>query len=238
MLPTTSPNPIVVPRMPGALAGIVTVSPSSRNDRVLPSASSNGSAPFQLSSSATRCCRSGPETVPEANRSPVRNEAPFDVIWAIICAGVQYMSRNRGRDTTASFTWISSARSRLHACSRCVRYGGGGGSWTRGRHHRQRSGRPGEQPTARSSWRSSCQGTDPAARTPRPGCRARSSRSGGRRRTRGRVHHRLEPAPPAGWRTDHEADLGLDVESARRTVRRRRILVRPTLTAWAGHGCR
>ena len=78
--PVTSPKPIRPPPAPGAVAVIVTTSPSSRNVRVEPSASVSGSAPFQVSSSSEpRWSRSGPLTVPEANRSPVRSEAPLTV---------------------------------------------------------------------------------------------------------------------------------------------------------------
>src|ERR1019366_8355435 len=58
--------------------------------------------------------RAGPLTVPEAYMSPVRVEAPFTVIWASICAGVQYMVAKGGRDTTCPFSRTSRARSRPH----------------------------------------------------------------------------------------------------------------------------
>ena len=63
----TSPRPMVVPSGPGAVAVMVTVSPSSRKVRVPPSASVTGSAPPQVSSrNEPTWPRSGPETVPEA----------------------------------------------------------------------------------------------------------------------------------------------------------------------------
>ena len=97
----------------GAVAVIATSSPSSRKHRTEPSGRVSGSAPPQLSSSRQpRCSRSGPLTVPEAKKSPVRVEAPFTVMWASIWAGVQYMVANGGRDTTWPLSWISSARSR------------------------------------------------------------------------------------------------------------------------------
>jgi hypothetical protein len=88
--PVTSPKPTRVPSAAGAVAVIVTSSPSSRKVRTDPSGSVSGSAPPQLSSSRQpRWSRFGPLTVPEANRSPVRAGAPFTVMWASICAAVQ-----------------------------------------------------------------------------------------------------------------------------------------------------
>ena len=120
----TSPKPI-----PGvAVAVIATSSPSSRKVRTDPSGRVSGSAPPQLSSSRQpRCSRSGPLTVPEAKRSPVRVEAPFTVMWASIWAGVQYMVANGGRDTTWPFRRTSSARSKPVSPGP-VRYGSGCGS--------------------------------------------------------------------------------------------------------------
>ena len=46
---------------------------------------------------APRVSFSGPEMVPEANRSPVRVEAPLTVRCASIWAGDQYISRYGGR---------------------------------------------------------------------------------------------------------------------------------------------
>src|ERR1700761_4827538 len=85
------------PDAPGAVAVIVTVSPSWR--KVLGSPLTvTGSAPPQVSSiNAPRWARPGPETVPEANRSPVRVDAPFTVMCASIWAGDQYMLRYGGR---------------------------------------------------------------------------------------------------------------------------------------------
>ena len=61
-----------------------------------------GSVPPQVSSmKAPRVSFSGPEMVPEANRSPVRVEAPFTVRCASIWAGDQYISRYGGRLTLA-----------------------------------------------------------------------------------------------------------------------------------------
>src|SRR5581483_9899043 len=70
----------------------------------------------------------GPETVPEANRSPVRREAPFTVRWASIWSAVQYIVANGGRDTTEPFSATSIDRSRPQGSAR-RRYGSGAGSW-------------------------------------------------------------------------------------------------------------
>jgi long-chain acyl-CoA synthetase len=111
--PVTSPKPRRPPSAAGAVAEIVTSSPSSKNDRIDPSGSLRGSVPPQLSSSRQpRWPESGPLTVPEAKKSPVRVEAPFTVMWASIWAGVQYMVANGGRDTTWPFSRTSSARSK------------------------------------------------------------------------------------------------------------------------------
>src|SRR5215472_230973 len=77
--PRTSPKLIRSPAGPGpgAVAVMTTSSPSSRNVRLVPSARSSGSAPPRVSSSRQPSCpRSGPLTVPEAYRSPVRTGAP------------------------------------------------------------------------------------------------------------------------------------------------------------------
>ncbi len=113
----TSPKPIRGPASPGAVAVIVSSSWSCRKVRTDPSARVSGSAPPQLNSSRQpRWFRSGPLTVPEAYKSPVRVEAPFTVMWASICAGVQYVVANGGRDTTCPFSRTSRARSRPHFC--------------------------------------------------------------------------------------------------------------------------
>src|SRR5271165_2941588 len=126
--PVTSPKPIRVPPAPGAVAVIVTSSASWRKVRTDPSARVSGSAPPQLSSSRQpRWSRSGPLTVPDAYRSPVRVEAPFTVICASICAGVQYMVANGGRAITWPLSRTSSARSRPHLPV-SARYGSGSGS--------------------------------------------------------------------------------------------------------------
>src|SRR3712207_7925021 len=46
---------------------------------------------FRSSRKEPVCPRAGPDTVPEAYRSPVRRAAPLTVRWASCCAGVQYM---------------------------------------------------------------------------------------------------------------------------------------------------
>jgi len=106
---------LAVPSAAGAVALIATSSPSSRKLRTDPSGSVSGSAPPQLSSSRQpRWSRSGPLTVPDANRSPVRVEAPFTVMWASICAAVQYVVAYGGRAASCPFSRTSSSRSRPH----------------------------------------------------------------------------------------------------------------------------
>src|ERR1700740_2153477 len=103
MVAVTAPKPMRAPEAPGAVAVIVTVSPSWR--KVLGSPLTvTGSAPPQVSRmNAPRRARAGPETVPEANRAPVRVDAPFTVMCASIWAGDQYMVLYGGRETTSPF---------------------------------------------------------------------------------------------------------------------------------------
>src|SRR5690606_13713137 len=109
--PLTSPNPIRPPPAPGAVAEMDTSSPSCRNVRTSP-LTVIGSRPPQVSSmNAPRWWRCGPEIVPEANRSPVRADAPFTVMWASICAGDQYISRYGGRETSSPFHSTTSSMS-------------------------------------------------------------------------------------------------------------------------------
>src|SRR6202012_2265615 len=69
-------------------------------------------SPHQVSSmNAPRWARPGPDTVPEANRSPVRVAAPPAVRWASICAGDQYMDEYGGRETTVPFQATASSMS-------------------------------------------------------------------------------------------------------------------------------
>ena len=81
---------------------MVTVSPSSRNERVVPSGRATGRSPL-LASSMRQPSVPGsvPDTVPEANRSPGRMAAPFTVAWASIWGNVQYWSARR--------LWVSEA---------------------------------------------------------------------------------------------------------------------------------
>jgi hypothetical protein len=67
---------------------------------------------------APRWSFSGPDTVPEANRSPVLVGAPLTVRWASICAGDQYIAEYGGRLTTSPFHSTSRAMSRPHGGSR------------------------------------------------------------------------------------------------------------------------
>jgi hypothetical protein len=64
----------------------------------------------------------------------VRIDAPFTVMCASICAGVQYMLANGGLDTSWSLIRTSSARSRPDL-PESARYGRGGGSWGAGSVH-------------------------------------------------------------------------------------------------------
>src|SRR5580700_8236276 len=128
MTPVTSPRAMRPPTVPGAVAVIAIVSPSTRNVRGSP-LTVIGSAPPQVSSmNAPRWSLHGPEMAPEANRSPVRVDAPFTVRWASIWAGDQYIDAYGGRETTSPFH--STARS-MSSPQSCVsrRYGSGGGSW-------------------------------------------------------------------------------------------------------------
>jgi hypothetical protein len=74
--------------------------------------SPNGSFPPQDSSSKEpRCSRSAPDTVPEANRSPVRSDAPLTVMCASIWAGDQYIEEYGGRATVLPFSTTSKSMS-------------------------------------------------------------------------------------------------------------------------------
>ncbi len=85
IVPATSPSS-TSPARPRS----TTVSPSSRNVLVLPSPSMIGCAPLRVSSiSEPSLPGSGPEIVPDANRSPVRSDAPFTVACASCCGIVQ-----------------------------------------------------------------------------------------------------------------------------------------------------
>ena len=88
------------------------MSPSSRKVRCDPSSRVTGSVPLQVSSRKhPRVPFSGPEIVPDPNRSPLRRVAPLTVMCATICAGDQYMSRNSGRETTVPFQSTSTCTS-------------------------------------------------------------------------------------------------------------------------------
>ena len=69
---------------------------------VWPSAPNGSAPPHDSSRNEPRWSRSGPLIVPEANRSPVRSEAPLTVMWASIWAGDQYIVRYGGRLTTVA----------------------------------------------------------------------------------------------------------------------------------------
>src|SRR6266545_6986496 len=73
--PRTSPKPLGTPD-PLLRAVMTTSSPSMRKVRREPSARVTGRSPFQASSrKEPTWSGSGPETVPDANRSPVRSDA-------------------------------------------------------------------------------------------------------------------------------------------------------------------
>src|SRR3954467_3085172 len=89
--------------------------PPPRTARPPPWALVSGAAPFhESSSSEPYWSLAGPLTVPEANRSPVRSDAPFTVRCVNCWAGVQYISRNGGRLISSPLSRTSSARSRPH----------------------------------------------------------------------------------------------------------------------------
>ena len=78
----------------------------------------NGPLPPQHSSrNDPRSSREAPLIVPDANRSPVRSEAPLTVMCASICAGDQYMVRYGGRATTSPFSTTSTSMSRAAGSS-------------------------------------------------------------------------------------------------------------------------
>ena len=73
---------------------MTTSSPSSRKPRVPPSGRASGSRAVRRQLDQRPALAGlGPLTVPEAKRSPVRSDAPLTVMWASICAGVQYIER-------------------------------------------------------------------------------------------------------------------------------------------------
>jgi hypothetical protein len=99
----------------------------SMNGRIrnVPSASVTGSAPFQVSSrKQPRWAASGPLTVPEANRSPVRREAPLTVMCASCWAAVQYIWEKGGLEIRCPLSRTSRRRSRPQGCVP-RRYGSG-----------------------------------------------------------------------------------------------------------------
>jgi hypothetical protein len=111
MVPVTSPRAIRPPFAPGALARRVTVSPSSRNVRSRPSQANGSWPPHDSSRKEPRCSRAAPLTVPEANRSPGRTDAPLTVRWASIWAGDQYIAAYGGRLTVSPLSTTSKSMS-------------------------------------------------------------------------------------------------------------------------------
>src|SRR3712207_7162515 len=63
----------------------------------------------------------GPETVPEANRSPVRRLAPLTVMCASCWAGVQYSEPNGGQ-LTSSLYWTDRKSTRLNSSHANISY--------------------------------------------------------------------------------------------------------------------
>ena len=104
----------------------------------------------------------GPLTVPEAKRSPVRSDAPLTVRWASICAGVQYIAANGGRETTWPLSRTSSARSRPQAALGVVEVGQRAGVARRRGDAGRGPARRAARPTARPRWRTTCRGTGPS----------------------------------------------------------------------------
>src|SRR5690606_17666931 len=94
ILPRHSPKPMLatpsrLPRPRRMLS-----SPSSRNLRTSPLASSTGCLPPSvISSRLPKEPGTAPDRVPEPNRSPGCNWQPLTLWWATICATVQYMLR-------------------------------------------------------------------------------------------------------------------------------------------------
>ena len=218
----TSPKPMRAPDVPGAVAVIVTVSPSWR--KVLGSPLTvTGSAPPQVSSmNAPRCVRPGPEIVPEANRSPVRVDAPFTVMCASIWAGDQYMLRYGGRETTSPFHSTARSMSRPQS-SVSRRYGSGSGSWpgsgTRAACRAARGTTHGDTEVANDL---------PEVRAERhvlPGLQVAGGpvvdedRAEDMLRERARRHRRAEGRADA----NHEPELRLDVKPDRRAEHRGRV---------------
>jgi hypothetical protein len=99
-MPLTSPNPMRGRPAPAHRACIVTSSPSSRNERVVPSGNTSGFSPRQVNSiMLPRDSNSLPEIVPEPKRSPARTRAPLLVACASCCAMLQYIERKFVRVT-------------------------------------------------------------------------------------------------------------------------------------------
>ena len=134
MRPAASPRVSSTPSPTSADARSTTSSPSSRNVRRGPGHRQRiGPARGSARSGCPRCPGSGPDTVPDASRSPVRRWAPLTVRWAICWGTVQYRPANVVRLTVSAATApagrrsTASRRSNAQSSSR-RRYGSGGGS--------------------------------------------------------------------------------------------------------------
>ena len=99
--PARVQRPLTRPRTsPRSAPRRTTSSPSSRNVRVEPSASSIGSSPFQLSSmkAAALVSSPGPRSCPRRAGRRSATTAPLTVRWAICWAALQYRWRALVRD--------------------------------------------------------------------------------------------------------------------------------------------
>ena len=120
--------------------------------------------------------RSGPEMVPEANRSPVRSEAPLTVMWASIWAGDQYIEAYGGRLTTSPLSSTSTSMSRPRAAGPLQVGERRPGPGRAGRPRRRRAPSSGRDPVGDRGGERLAEERARAGRTPRPGCRAPTSR--------------------------------------------------------------
>ena len=181
---------------------------------------STGSAPFQVSSrNEPRWSRLGPETVPEAYRSPVRSEAPLTVRWASCCAGRPVHRRERRRGRPRPFQSHRRARGRRPAL----------GVAQVGQHRRVLRRRRTRAAASASSGTTHGE-TEVAKDLPRNGPSGWYSQAWMSRADQSLTQHHAEdvvgevaPSAPAAERrrhADHEPDLGLDVEPPRRARRR------------------
>src|SRR4051794_9339870 len=202
--PVTSPRLIRPPSVPGAVAPIVTVSPSSRKVGVLPSASVSGWAPPSVSSIREPYWpRSGPLTVPEANRSPCAGSRRWRSCAPAAARASSTARRPAGGGRLTSSPLSPHLEHDVQAPGVLVvaQVGAQVGQWRRvprGKGSAPPPERPAGPLTGRPTSGTTLPRNGPGARTPRPGCRGRPSRRPGRRRTRGRRSRRAAPACRGG----------------------------------------